>query len=151
MEKLSWSAPEYEEKERGNDWFWALGVIIVAGSAASIIYGNYFFAALLIIGGLLLRFFAIKKPDIIFYELGDKGLRMQNQLYLYENIKSFHIETEGYPTLFIKSERFFMPIISVPIDLSMVDEIHDIMLGKNIEEEKMQEHSSVKIMDSLGF
>ena len=35
-EKLEWSALEYEEKNQSNDWFWALGVIVVAGSITSI-------------------------------------------------------------------------------------------------------------------
>ena len=46
MEKLEWSALEYEEKERDASWFWALAVIIVAGSLAAIIFSNYFFAIL---------------------------------------------------------------------------------------------------------
>ena len=40
--KLEWTALEYEEKERGNDWFWALGVIILASAITSFIYTNYF-------------------------------------------------------------------------------------------------------------
>ena len=46
-QKLEWSALEYEEKVQSNDWFWALGVIIVAGSITSIIFANYFFAIFL--------------------------------------------------------------------------------------------------------
>lgn len=151
MDKLEWSAPEYEDVKRGNDWFWALGVIIVAGSLASIIYKDFFFAALLILGGVLLGFFAIKKPDIIQYELNQKGLRIQKQLYLYEDIVSFHIEEEPRPTLFIKSERFFLPIISIPIEMYMAEDIHAVLSAKNITEEKMQEHPSEKIMNILGF
>ena len=74
MENLNWSALEYEEKERSNDWFWAFGIIIVAGSIASIIFANYFFAILLIIGGILLAFFSIKKPENVSYELNEKAI-----------------------------------------------------------------------------
>lgn len=35
--KIEWSALEYEDKERGSDWYFALGIIVVAGSVASII------------------------------------------------------------------------------------------------------------------
>jgi hypothetical protein len=151
MENLQWSAPEYEEKERGSDWFWALGIIVVCGSIAAIIYSNYFFAVILILGGILLRFFALKKPDMVPYELNQKGLKMQNQLYPYESIKSFYLQTEKKPTLFIHSDRFFLPVISVPIDLDIVERIREIMLSKEIKEEKLEEHSSEKIMNSLGF
>jgi hypothetical protein len=57
MEKLAWSAFEYEEKNHSNDWFWALGVIVVTATIASIMYNNYFFAAFLILSGTLLGFF----------------------------------------------------------------------------------------------
>lgn len=150
--KLEWTALEYEEKERGNDWFWALGVIVVASSVTSFIYSNYFFGLLLIIAGILLVIFAVKKPDLVFYELNEKGLKIRNRLFPYENIKSFWIKKEGEkPMLFIKSERLFMPIISMPINPNHMEEIKNAMLSKNVLEEEMKEHVSEKIMDSLGF
>ncbi len=150
--KLEWTALEYEEKERGNDWFWALGVIVVASSVTSFIYSNYFFGLLLIIAGILLVIFAVKKPDLVFYELNEKGLKIRNRLFPYENIKSFWIKRENEkPMLFIKSERLFMPIISMPINPNHMEEIKNAMLSKNVLEEEMKGHVSEKIMDSLGF
>ncbi|MCX6752059.1 MAG: hypothetical protein NTZ87_00965 [Candidatus Nomurabacteria bacterium] len=159
MEKLEWTALEYEEKERSSDWFWALGIIVVTSSIASIIYDNYFFAALLFLSGLLLGFFAIKKPEIISYELNSQGLKIRNHLFPYENIKSFWVQIgssttgniETKPTLFIKSERAFIPIISIPIENILAHEIHSIMISRDVAEEEMKEHPSSKIMESLGF
>ena len=151
MERLQWSALEYEEKTRSKDWFWALGIIVVTSSIASIIYSNYFFATLLLISGVLLGFFAVKKPEMISYELNAKGLQVRNHLYPYENIKSFWVQRELKPILFIKSERFFMPILSIPIESILAERIHALLLGKNIPEEEMKEHPSDKIMESLGF
>jgi len=150
-EKLIWSALEYEEKERSTDWFWALGVIVVAGSIASIIYANYFFAMLLIIGGILLGFFAIKKPETVPYELNEKGFKIKTRLFPYDAIKSFYVQEGTKPTLFIKSARMFMPILSIPITEDLVEKIKNIMLAKNVTEEEMREHPSDRIMESLGF
>ena len=155
--KLEWTALEYEEKERGKDWFWALGIIVVASSVTSFIYGNYFFSLFLIISGILLTIFAIKKPDLVFYELNEKGLKIKNRLYPYENIKSFWIQVDFQgeaglkPIFFIHSERAFMPIISMPIDETIAQDIHSIMTSKNIPEVEMKEHASEKIMEALGF
>jgi hypothetical protein len=157
MQTLEWSALEYEERERSADWFWALGVIVVAGSLASIIYGNYFFATLIIISGLLLGFFAMKKPEMVIYELTGSGLKVRTRVYPYENIKSFWIQREEpgtgkiKPILFIKSERLFMPVIGIPIDAHLAQDIHSIMTSKNVPEEEMKEHPSEKIMEFLGF
>jgi len=156
-DKLSWSALEYEEKERSQDWFWALGIIVATSSIASIIFENYFFAALLVLSGLLLGFFATKKPGTVAYELNNKGLKIGNRLYPYENIKSFWVqldtsgETNLKPLLFIHSERAFMPIISIPIDEIIAVKIHSILLERNIAEVEMKEHLSEKIMEILGF
>jgi len=158
MEKLEWSALEYEEKERSKDWFWALGIIVVSSSVASIIYGNYFFATLLLLSGILLGYFAVKKPDTVSYELNNKGLKIRTELYPYERIKSFWVQIGKddekntiKPTLFIKSERAFMPIIEIPIDNSLAEDIHSIFISRDIVEEEMKEHLSMKIMESLGF
>ncbi|MBU0611944.1 hypothetical protein KKA39_02450 [Patescibacteria group bacterium] len=150
-EKIEWSAPEYEDKKRNVDWFWALGVIVIAVSITSIIYGNYFFAILIIISGILLGFFAVKKPETVFYELNKKGLKIKTRLFPFENIKAFWVQTSPKQVLFIKSERLFMPIISVPIENNFGEEIRSIMLAHNVTEEEMKENPSEKIMDKLGF
>jgi hypothetical protein len=151
MEKIEWDALEYEEKERTSDWFWALGVVVVAGSLAAIIYGDYFFAVVLVLGGALLALFAIKPPDTVHHELNQKGLKIRNRLYLYENIGAFFVQREVKPLLFIKSERFFMPIMSMPINIEDAETIHELFISKNIPEEEMRVHLSEKIMDALGF
>ncbi len=157
MNKLIWSAPEYEEKEKSKDWFWALGVIVFASSAAAIIYGNYFFATLLILSGVLLGFLRMKKPVLVHYELNDKGFVIDSTLYPYENIKSFWVQKKAIvpeelkPLLFIKSERFFMPIILSPIEEEMTEHILAFLLEKNVLEEEMKESVPEKIMEALGF
>ena len=156
-EKLIWSALEYEEKERSADWFWALGIIVATSSITAIIFENYFFATLLALSGILLGFFAIKKPDTVTYKLNRQGLTIRNRLYPYQNIKSFWVqtgvrgETNLKPILFIHSERVFMPILSIPIDETIAEDIHSIMLSQNIAEVEMNEHASEKIMEALLF
>jgi len=150
--KIEWTALEYEEKERGNDWFWALGIIIIASVITSFIYANYFFGIFLILGGILLVTFAVKKPDLVFYELNERGLKIRSRLYPYKNIKAFWVQkNEERSILFIKSERMFMPIISMPVKQNIAEEIRNFMLSANVKEEEMEEHISEKIMDSLGF
>jgi len=150
-EKIEWSALEYEEKERSVDWFWALGIIVVAGSITSLIYGNYFFAILLILSGILLGFFAIKKPEMVSYELNKKGLKIKTRLFPYESMKSFFVQTTPKPMLFVKSSRMFMPILSMPIEDNLAEDIRSLLLSNNVQEEEMKEGPSERIMERLGF
>jgi hypothetical protein len=156
-EKINWSALEYEDKERSQDWFWALGIIMTTSVVAAIIFSDYFFAGLLIFSGLFLGFFAIKKPETIYYELNKTGLQIRQRLYPYKKIKSFWVQVGAErnsaikPLLFIHSERIFMPIITIPIEENMAEEIHSFMLAQNIAEVEMKEHPSEKIMEALGF
>jgi len=149
-DKLVWSALEYEEKDRSTDWFWALGIIVVTSVIAALIFADYFFAVLLILAGFLLAFFAIKKPEVVTYELNPVGLKIRNRIYPYENIKSFWVQL-GKPILFIHTERVFMPIISIPIDEHIAPDIHGIMTYQNIPEVEMKEHPGDQIMEVLGF
>ena len=157
---LKWQALEYEERERNSDWFWALGIIAITSALTAIIYGNYFFAFFILLSGALLWFFANRPPEIITYELTSKGLKIRDRIYLYENIKAFWVQVahEGNPdhaglkpTFFVKTERFFMPMLSFPIENNLAREIHDIMTSQNIPEEEMREHASEKVMEFLGF
>ncbi len=149
--KIEWQAPEYEDKKRSIDWFWALGIIVVAGSITSIIFGDYFFAILLILGGLMLGFFATQKPGMVTYEMTEKGIKINTEFYPFKNMKSFWIQMEPKFILFIKIDRFFMPIISMPIEMDKAEEINKLMIENNIPEEEMKPHMSENIMDNLGF
>jgi hypothetical protein len=141
-EKLSWSAPEYEEQERSPDWFWALAVIMITASLASIIYSNYFFAVLIILSGSLLWFYSKKSPEMVEYELNTRGFKVKSHLYPYENIKSFFVQIHNTPTLFLKT---------IPIEYDLADDIYSIFISKNVPEEEMKEHPSEKIIKSLGL
>lgn len=156
-EKIKWSALEYEDKDRSRDWFWALGIIVITSSIAAIIFGDYFFAGLLVLSGFLLGFFAVKKPDMITYELNGNGLKILDRLYPYENMKAFWIQLPTdtlpklKPTLFIHSQRVFMPEIAVPITEDLAEMIHAALAAQNIPEREMREHIAEKIMGTLGF
>jgi len=167
INKIQWSALEYEEKERTPDWYWALGIIVVAGAIISVIVKNYFFALLLIIAGVVMAMFAFKKPELVPYEINKKGIKIKSRIYLFEKIISFWVQknptdedreidvrlAEEFlpPTLFLKTTRGFMPIISIPIEEEFAYNIRNIMRNHDVKEEFMKEHPADRIMDFFGF
>ena len=44
-----------------------------------------------------------------------------------------------------------MPVLSIPINEEIAEDIHSIMTDKEIAEVEMKEHPSEKIMEALGF
>lgn len=151
LEKIEWQMPEYETKEKNNDWFWALGIVVVAGAATSVIFSNYFFAILIVLSGILIFIFSVKPPEMVNCELNHKGLKIRDRIYLYKDIASFWVQKENPPTLFVKTRRIIMPVISVPIDLSFADDVKKAMLTSGVTQEEMKAHFSEKVMDSIGF
>lgn len=150
-EKINWELPEYEHREKTNDWYWALGVIVLCGSVAAIIYHNYLFVGVLVIGGILMGYFAGEQPEMISYEINKDGFRLKNHTYPYKKIKSFFVGTESAPMLFIKLNRPFLPVIHVPIEQNLADLIRAKLLALNVAEEEMKVHASEHIMERIGF
>lgn len=148
---LTWTAPEYEHREKTPDWFWALGVIAIAGSIAAIIYKNYLFAIFILIATFLLGYFALRKPEEVEFEINEDGVRIEDEIYPYERIKAFWVDRlHPKPKLLLESDRHFMPIITIPLDnVSEKDVIE--ALSDHVKKREIQEPLSHKIMDLLGF
>jgi hypothetical protein len=152
MDNISWQALEYEYKDKkSRDWFWALGVIVFATAATSIIYANYFFAILIILSGVLLGFFANKEPEVIQYELNEKGLKAGSKFYPFETVLAFFVRSESNPHLFLKIDRAAMPRVSMPIEAESAEIIKSKFVEKGIPEEEMEEHHAEKILEFFGF
>ncbi len=151
FEKITWSAPEYEKRNRGSDWFWALGVIIITATVAAAMFGNYFFAGLIAIAGGILYIFEIKQPEIVNFEINSTGIKVREQTYPFKGIVSFWIDPNHRHTLFIKSQRLFLPILTIPIHPDDAEDIHAIFVGQNIPKEEMREHISEKILETFGL
>jgi len=93
---IKWSLPEYERREKHKDWYWALAIMIVASALTALIYGNLFFAILLILGGVLMWYFGKKDPEVVDYELNEKGLMIKNRVFPYESLKAFFVSFDLY-------------------------------------------------------
>ena len=149
--KLSWAVPAYSHSKKSVDWFWALGIIVLVGVVTAIIFKNYFFAILLFLGGILMGHFANEEPETLYYELNAKGLAIKDRLYPYKSIKAYYIDTTKNPTLFIKTDRFFLPVIPFAINTNVSEQIRDILVAKDIPEEEMKESPVEKIMEMIGY
>jgi len=149
---ITWEAPEHHHIEKGNDWFFALAIIVVAIVIVAIVFGNVLFALLLGLAGGAIAVAATKTPSIIPFAVTVRGVRVGDRLYPYGTLESYHIDEEDPrgPQLLIKANQKLMPLVVIPLPHDHVDQI-DALLSEKLTEEHLEEPLFLKILELFGF
>jgi len=149
---VEWQAFEYVQKNRRPDWFWALGIIAVAGSVVAFLYGNFLFGIFVILAAGAMMFFGVTKPHRINYKISTDGLIFDGRIYPYERLISFWMEeVEGEKRLLVKSDKTFLPVMVMPFEDDETGEDIYSVLSQILDEEEIRESNAHKIMERLGF
>lgn len=155
-QQLEWSALEHEHIEKSSDWFWALGIIAIAGAIASIIFNNILFAIIIIIGAFVFSVNANKKPERVNFKINNRGVIINNTMHPFSSLESFWVEEgdneneESKPKLLIKSKKLLMTHIVIPIESVRATDIRNFLL-EYLNEEEDSESLAQKIMEFFGF
>lgn len=153
LNTISWSAPEYTHKERGNDWFWAIGIITVVACGIAIWLHNYVFAIFLLVSGGSLIMFTLRHPQDVTYTIETNGLSMGKDLYEWKVLKSFNIKKNDngdYAKLLIETSKYFLPIYTIPLPKENIEEVKESLL-KVLSKSEIDESKSMVFMEKLGF
>lgn len=152
MKGFSWQTPEYEYKQRAQDWYWTVGILAAALVVVFIIMGNALFGLVVAIATFALTLFSARKPLVVQVDVDDKGVRIAKTLYPYASLDSFGIDGEdrNMPKLHLKSKKVVMPLVSVPIALDDIDSLRDYLRGK-LTEETFEPSLIQTIFERLGF
>jgi hypothetical protein len=150
---ITWTGHEYLHFEKTSEWFWALGLISVAGSVTALIFGNVLFAILILIAAFVLAIFAAREPNEVTFTLSQRGLRIDDKMYPFKAFESFGIE-EFSPNhmhkLILEPKHIYALSIIIPLEGVDSDEVHDFLLNF-LPEEDHEEPLIHKIMEWLGF
>ena len=149
---ISWEAPEHHHVEKGNDWFFSLVIVVAALVIVALLFDNALFALLIGLAGGALAVSAAKGPSIVPYEVSVRGVRIEDELYTYASLESYHIDEEDPrgPQLLLKSEKRLKPLIVIPLPFDHVDDIEALLQDK-LPEEELAEPFLVKVMELFGF
>jgi hypothetical protein len=156
LQPITWTIPEYTERRHSNDWYWSIGLATFVAIVLSIFYKNYLLGVLLAIGISSLLYFTARAPRLFTISLNERGMRLNEILFLYSDIQAFWIEEEdqlapGHPRhLLIMTNRRVMPLIALPID-GMDPEPIKQRLAPFIKEEPLEEPKTHKFLEVLGF
>ena len=149
---IAWEAPEHHHVEKGNDWFFALAIVIFALVIVAILFDDVLFALLIGLSGGALAVSAAKRPSIIPYAVSVRGIKIEGELHPYSTLQSYAIDEEDHrgPQLLVMANKKFMPLIVMPIPSDHIDDIEAILQEK-LEEEDLKEPLFVKILELFGF
>jgi hypothetical protein len=151
--KYTWSVAPYEHYERSVDWYWIMGIIVLAIVVISIVTRNYLFAFLLVMGSILVVLSLRKEPRDMQIEISERAISINGHIYQYDQIHSFWMykDLKDKPNLLIHTKRALFPKIVIPLlsDMDFV-ELHTFLIEK-IHEEEQYESSIDRIADRLGL
>ncbi len=148
---LGWQAKEHEHLGQDIDWVWTIGIIGVAATTASLIIKNYLFALLIIFITIAVIIKGIKKPKIIDAKLTNIGIVLENELFPYENIKSFYIKNDPDRSLLvIRTSALLSPVIQVPLEDIDPDDIREI-LAEYLPEVLFHKSLADRTIEWIGF
>ena len=112
---LVWNAPEYTTREKGPEWFLAVGIIAIASAISAFIYSNMLFGILIIIGTTTLVLFSIRKPEKRTFTLTPSGIMVDEEKYSYKKLESFWVteHDEENPKIIIQSKNIIVHHLSI--------------------------------------
>ncbi len=152
---LEWSSYEHSHKDtKSQDWFWALGLVVVAIVVAAVLLGNVLFGVLILLSGVVLGLSANQSPRKITYAITPRGIIIDDTLYPYKNLESFWIDETSHPKrnmLIIDTQKPLIPhiIINLPDSIDR-DTLQDYLLDY-LPEEELYEPISQRIAELFGF
>lgn len=116
---FEWDGKEYASEERGADWYWALGIVTVAAALVAILFSNVLLALVILAGASTVALQAAKHRRTHHFSILDNGIAIDDNLYLYEDMRDFAILEyldESLPdALSIKTNHLLAPHLLIPI------------------------------------
>jgi len=149
---ISWEAPQHHHVEKGNDWFFALAIIVVALVIVAVMFNNVLMALLIGIAGGVLAMAAAKRPAIVPYGVSVRGVKVEGELHPFSSLSHYHIDEEDPrgPQLLLQSKKKFSQLIVMPLPVDQIDNIEALLRGR-LNEEELYEPFALKVMELFGF
>lgn len=109
---VNWEAREYIEQKKNAGWYIGLAVITVGLCVAAILLQQWTFLLLIIVAVITLLIYTTRSPRLLHYSLTEKGLSEGNNLYLFNDFKSFGVlnENNHYSIVLMPKKRFGMRV-----------------------------------------
>ncbi len=152
MQPISWMASEHRHSEKSSDWFWALGILAVAGAIIALLFANVLFALLITVAATTLALLVAQPAQEISFSVTERGVLVNDTLYPYQLLKAFYIdeETEHGTLLIIDARRMLMPHLIIPLPAEYIEPVRTL-IANFLPEEELHEPAAQQILEIFGF
>ena len=151
---FEWEGREYDHSPKSGDWYWALGIIAIAGTVAAILFGSYLLALLVIIAAGALALHAAKQPPLHRFRIVEQGLYIGDEMHPFEHMVSFSVleDIEGKlpPLLSVKNRSWLSPHLVVPLEGVNAELVYAHFL-EHVDEDEHHHTFSDLVAAWLGF
>lgn len=150
---LSWQAPTHEFTERSPDWFWALGLLGVAGAITSILFSNYLLALIIGLGAVCMAILALRPPRMCKIDVSAAGIRVDHALYPMRVLKSFWVDeiSRPIPQLIVATSSILNPVLVLPLEEHVSPERVRTEMIKLLPEEEQYESALSHLATLFGL
>jgi hypothetical protein len=155
---LVWEEYNYIHYKKDSDWKWSVGIVSCTIALISFMFSNITFGMLVLISTVVLLLYALKEPLLTRFEINTVGIRVDQHVWSFTDIRSFWIEDNREHS--INSRILFhtndlmdsILILTLPLNTNH-NEIHQIHeeLVKILPEERMSETIFQKLFEDLGL
>jgi hypothetical protein len=151
MDSIRWQTPEKVSRKKSADWYWALGILALAGSGTAVLLGNILFAILIAIAAFVLSIYTARKPQSLSVEINERGVVVNSTLHPFPTLKSFWVEEGSHGAqLFITPKQFFSLQLSLPLEEEQAGKVREYLLNRLPEEEQGYSFSE-QVLEFFGF
>ena len=151
-QKLEWQSYDRIEQRHSPDWYWAVGIIALSLAVTAVIFNNILFAILVFVSTIALFLRTLQKPQLLHYELTNRGLWTNRNFQSLTAFDSFWVEedTEPRSKLLMKSKGMLTPLLVATLEGVPPESVREL-LSEYLPEAELHEPLSMRIMEYLGF
>lgn len=147
-----WEAPEFTKYEKDVYWTAILAIGSIAITIFFLLTKNYIGALVIAMLAILVYVYSKKEPRLIRFAITPMGIKIENKLYKFEELKSFWIfyEPGEIKELSVRTKQLINPYLGLPLGNAKPVTIRQIML-KFLREKKQEEPVANILARRLGF
>ena len=148
---IEWEAHEIDFQQKSADWFWAVGIIGLALAVVAAFFKDFLFSIFIVLAAFTIMLHGARSAKKLTIKISSQGVRINNELFPINHLKSFWIDEEQEQTwLIIHSDQSIVKSLKIPMVEIDPETIRDFLLDY-LEEEHHPPGFTDSIAEYFGF